>query len=112
MDFINSVLVFLHLLGMAGILAGFMIQLITGHASGPKSILHSSLLQLVTGLLLLGLAEMGEDPVNHVKFGIKLAVAIAVTAVAIFNVRKPGNPLAITAGALTVVNVAVAVFVS
>jgi len=111
MDFLNSVLVFLHLLGMAGILAGFLIQLITGHRAGPKCMLHSSLLQLVTGLILFGLAEMGEDPVNHVKFGIKLVVAVAVTAVAIFDVRKPAKNLAVAAGALTVVNVAVAVFV-
>ncbi|GAA1747985.1 MULTISPECIES: hypothetical protein [Streptomonospora] len=111
MDFINSVLVFLHLLGMAGIIAGFMLQLIAGHAAGPKSILHSSLLQLVTGLLLTGLAEMGDGPVDHAKIGVKLVVALAVTVVAILDVRRPDKRLAITAGALAVVNVAVAVFV-
>ncbi|GAB3447416.1 hypothetical protein GCM10027570_19790 [Streptomonospora sediminis] len=111
MDFLNSVLLFLHLLGMAGIIAGFMIQLITGHRSGPKSILHSSLLQLVTGLLLTGLAEMGDDPVNHMKIGIKLVVVVAVVVVAILNVRKPDKRMAIAAGALAVVNVGVAVFV-
>ncbi|GAA4890053.1 hypothetical protein [Streptomonospora salina] len=111
MDFINAVLVFLHLLGMAGIIAGFMIQLITGHRAGPKSILHSTLLQLVTGLLLTGLAEMGDDPVNHAKIAVKLVVALAVVVVGILNVRKPDNRLAGAAGALAVVNVAVAVFV-
>ncbi|MFD0774118.1 hypothetical protein ACFQZ2_09295 [Streptomonospora algeriensis] len=111
MDFIYSVLAFLHLLGMAGIIAGFMLQLIAGHRSGPKSILHSSLLQLVTGLLLLGLAEMGDDPVNHAKFGVKLVVALAVVVVAVFNVRKPNTRLAIAAGALAIANVGVAVFV-
>ncbi|QBI53754.1 hypothetical protein [Streptomonospora litoralis] len=111
MDFINSVLVFLHLLGMAGIIAGFLIQVIAGHRAGPKSILHSSLLQLVTGLLLTGLAEMGEDPVNHMKIGIKLVVAVAVVVVAILDVRKPNTRLGIAAGALAVVNVGVAVFV-
>ncbi|MBV2362359.1 hypothetical protein ACFPZ0_18590 [Streptomonospora nanhaiensis] len=111
MEIINSVLVFLHLLGMAGIIAGFLMQLITGHKASPKAILHSSLLQLVTGLLLVGVAEMGDDAVNHVKIAVKLVVAVAVVVVAVLNVRRPSTRLAIAAGALAVVNVAVAVFV-
>ncbi|MFW5417223.1 hypothetical protein J0910_11485 [Nocardiopsis sp. CNT-189] len=110
MDLIHSLLVFLHLLGMAGIIAGFLMQVITDSAKAPKVILHSSLLQLVTGLVLVGLAEMGGDAVDHVKIGVKLVVALAVTAVAVLNARKPAARLGIAAGALAVLNVAVAVF--
>ncbi|WP_017591039.1 hypothetical protein [Nocardiopsis potens] len=110
MAFIHSLLVFLHLLGMAGIIAGFLMQVATDSIKAPKAILHSSLLQLVTGLVLVGLAEMGDGAVDHVKIGVKLVVAIAVTVVAVLNVRKPATRLGIIAGALAVLNVAVAVF--
>lgn len=111
MDFLYSALVFLHLLGMAGILSGFLMQLMTDSAKTPKVILHSTLLQLVTGLLLVGVAEMGaEAEVNHIKIGVKLLVALAVTVVAVLNLRKPATGLAATAGALAILNVGVAVF--
>jgi hypothetical protein len=50
--------------------------------------LHASYLQLITGLLLVGVAEMGEGDVNHVKIGIKLVVAIVVTVFAFIGSRK------------------------
>ena len=51
-------------------------------------------LQVLTGLLLVGIAEAGTDPVNHPKVGVKLVVALAVTALAeIANARqKRGGP--------------------
>ncbi|MDA8368538.1 MAG: hypothetical protein M0026_01535 [Nocardiopsaceae bacterium] len=110
MEFIYAIFVFLHLLGMAGILSGFLMQLITGSDKSPKVILHSSLLQLVTGLVLVGLAEMGDAEVDHIKIGVKLVVALAVAVVGVLNLRKPATGLAATAGILTVLNVGVAVF--
>ncbi|GAB3492053.1 hypothetical protein [Nocardiopsis coralliicola] len=110
MAFVHSLLLFLHLLGMAGIIAGFLMQIASDSAKAPKAILHSSLLQLVTGLLLVGALEMGDGDVNHFKIGVKLLVAVAITVVAIINVRKPATKLGLTAGLLAVLNVAVAVF--
>ncbi|WP_017541428.1 MULTISPECIES: hypothetical protein [Nocardiopsis] len=110
MAFVHSLLLFLHLLGMAGIIAGFLMQVATDSAKAPKAILHSSLLQLVTGLILVGLAEMGDGAVDHIKIGVKLLVALAVVVIAIINVRKPATKLAVSAGVLAIVNVAVAVF--
>ncbi|WP_067972930.1 hypothetical protein [Nocardiopsis trehalosi] len=110
MDILSSALVFVHLLGMAGIIAGFLMQLITGNGKSPKVILHSSLLQLATGLLLVGTAEMGGGELDHVKIGVKLVVALAVTVVAVLNLRRPAARLAVIAGVLAVLNVGVAVF--
>ncbi|MBB6172592.1 hypothetical protein HNR23_002652 [Nocardiopsis mwathae] len=110
MDIVYSALVFLHLLGMAGIISGFLMQLITGNAKSPKVILHSALLQLLTGLLLVGLAEMGGGGVDHMKVGVKLVVAFAVAIVGTVNLRKPATNLAVAAGVLAILNVAVAVF--
>ncbi|WP_116244438.1 hypothetical protein [Nocardiopsis sp. FIRDI 009] len=111
MDIFYSALVFLHMIGLAGIVAGFLMQVITGNAKSTKVLLHSSLLQLVTGLALVGVAEMAGDPeMNHVKVGVKLVIALAVVILGVLNLRKPANRLATAAGVLAIVNIGVAVF--
>ncbi|ASU83277.1 hypothetical protein CDO52_11255 [Nocardiopsis gilva YIM 90087] len=110
MDIVYSALVFLHLLGMAGIIGGFLMQLITGNEKSPKVILHSTLLQLLTGLLLVGIAEMDGGGLDHIKVGVKLVVAFAVAIIATINLRKPATKLALAAGVLAILNVGVAVF--
>ena len=64
-------------------------------------------------ILLLGLAEAGTDPVNHAKFGIKIAVAAAILLLA-WPRRKEASIAGNTyhaIGLLALLNVAVAVFV-
>ena len=107
------VLVFIHLLGMAAIVGGYF----TGLSSSPKrlsaGITHGTLLQFVTGVLLVGIAEMGADPVNHTKFGIKIAVAAVILLLA-WPRRKDVSIAANTyhaIGVLALLNVAVSVFV-
>ncbi|MEU1898707.1 hypothetical protein [Nocardiopsis dassonvillei] len=111
MDILYSALVFLHMIGLAGIIAGFLMQVITDNPKSTKVLLHSSLLQLVTGLLLVGVAEMADlGELNHVKIAVKLLVALAVVVVGVLNLRKPAKNLAIIAGVLAIVNIGVAVF--
>lgn len=115
MDILYNVFVFLHMLGMAGVLAGWLMQVMTGGAKSPKVILHSALLQLLTGLAMVafletGLADPGEGGVNNAKIAVKLVVVLAVLVVGIMNVRKPSTRLATVAGVLAVLNVGVAVF--
>ncbi|ADH66373.1 MULTISPECIES: hypothetical protein [Nocardiopsis] len=111
MDILYSALVFLHMIGLAGIIAGFLMQVITDNPKSTKVLLHSSLLQLVTGLLLVGVAEMADlGELNHVKIAVKLLVALAVVVVGVLNLRKPARNLAVIAGVLAIVNIGVAVF--
>ncbi|PDP88754.1 hypothetical protein CQJ94_03145 [Glycomyces fuscus] len=111
MDILYSALVFLHMIGLAGVIAGFLMQVITDHPKSTKVLLHSSLLQLVTGLLLVGVAEMADiGDLNHVKIAVKLLVALAVVVVGVLNLRKPAKNLAVVAGVLAIVNIGVAVF--
>lgn len=110
MDIVYSVLVFLHMLGLAGVISGFLMQVMTGHAKSAKVLLHSALLQLVSGLLLVGVAEMGDGGLDHAKVGVKLVVAVAVVVAAVLNLRRPAAKLAVAAGVLAVLNIAVAVF--
>ena len=51
--------------------------------------------QLVTGLVLVGLAETGDEELNNTKVGVKLLVAVAVAAcaeVAAAKERKKQGP--------------------
>lgn len=112
MDIVFSIFLFLHLLGMAGILSGWLMQLIAGHAKSPKVLLHSSILQVVTGLILVGFLEMGlagSEP-DHIKVTVKTAVGVAILVLAVLNARKPNLTLANIAGILGILNVGVAVF--
>lgn len=113
METASQILVFVHLLGMAAIVGGYF----AGIASSPKrltaGIVHGTLLQFLTGVVLIGLAEMGTDPVNHAKFGIKIAVAAVILLLA-WPRRKDVSIAANTyhaIGVLALLNVAVAVFV-
>ena len=70
-------------------------------------------IQLLLGLGLTGLAEAGDDPVNHAKIGTKLVIMIAVLACAeIGNAKSKrgenGTTLAWVAAGLAIVNAAIA----
>ena len=86
MEILREILVALHLIGMAIIVGGYF-SLIRSPKVAP-GMLHGSYLQLITGILLLGLAEMGDGEVNHMKMGIKLVIAILVTVFAFIGNKK------------------------
>ena len=113
MDLLHDLLLFLHVLGVAAIV-GSAVFVARGRVT--PALLWGARAQIVTGLLLVAVAEAGDhDPVNNAKIGVKLVVALAVVACAeIANARsKRGDlvpNLVNAAGALALVNTAVAVF--
>ena len=115
MDIVLNFVLILHFVGLAGIIGGWLATIRAPHVN--KAILHGSILQVVTGLLLVGLREMqeGGDPLNHMKIAVKLIIAIVILVVAIVGVRKEAKAqgstatLAHVAGILGIVNVAIAV---
>lgn len=117
MDFLYNLTVVAHMLGLAALVGGYLVA-VTRSAEGlvPNVVMvWGARLQLLTGLILVGLAEGALDlEVNQTKIGVKLVVAIAVAAlteIAAARARK-GQPVAggmvHAAGALAVVNVLVA----
>ena len=111
MFLLNNVLVFLHIIG-----AAIIIGLWIAHFRTPKVLpgqFHASLLMLVTGLLLVGIAEVTGNP-NHIKIAVKILIALSIAAAAFIGQRKykTGEPistgLAHAVGGLAVINVAVA----
>ena len=115
MDIVFNIVLILHFIGLAGIIGGWLATIKAPEVN--KAILHGAILQVVTGLLLVGLREMDDVDVNHMKIGIKLLIAIVILVVAVLGVRKEARAqgstatLAHVAGALGIVNVAIAVFV-
>ena len=110
MDLLDSFLVLLHLLSWAlvlGLSVGFLRR-----REVPKGLMHGAIGALVTGLLIVGVREMGDMDVNHVKVGIKLVIAAVVAFLAVRAERRGGGEklLAPVAG-LTVLNMAIAVFI-
>lgn len=113
MELIHDLLVLLHLVGFAALFGGAFVQLKGPTRLVNAAMVHGALTQLVTGLLLVGLAEMGDAPVNHLKVGIKLAVLVVIAVLVFTNRRKEALPdgqfWAILG--LTLANTAVAVLV-
>lgn len=115
MDIIQNILVFLHILGAAIIVGIWFANLKSPTVMAGQ--FHAALLQLVTGLLLVGVAEMtatADDPVNHAKIAVKLVIAVVVAVVAFIGQKKAGRNdvvspgLAHGVGGLAILNIAVA----
>jgi hypothetical protein len=107
---LEAVLLVIHLLGLAAVAVGLLRQLSRPAKVVDAIIAHGATTQLVTGLLLVGVLESGDDPVNHAKIGIKLLVALVVVGLAHANRRKPSIPTGLFFGlvALELLNVVLA----
>jgi hypothetical protein len=112
MDFLTHLLVFVHLIGMAALFGGLFVQVKGEPRVINNAIVHGILTQLVSGVLLLGILESGDEPVDHAKYGVKLLVALVIGGIVLVQRKKPalsgGGYLALLL--LTVLNIAVAVF--
>ena len=89
MDFVTSLFVALHLLGMALVIGGWVVA--RNSSSFPAAIVWGARAQLVTGLILVGLAEANKAPgqsLNHAKLGVKLVIAIVVVVMAEIGASK------------------------
>lgn len=113
MEALEGILVFAHLLGMAAVVGGYFAGLRNQPKRLSAGMVHGTLLQLLTGLLLVGVAEMGTEPVNHAKIGIKLAIVVVLTLITWPRRRDQEIPAGTyhAAGILAITNVAIAVFV-
>ncbi len=117
MEILHNILVVLHFIGLASLLGGFLVQMKsfkTKTAVINPAILHGALTQLVTGLALVGVAEMDADggPLNYAKIGVKLTVLLVIYALALANRKKSSvaTPVIGAIGALTILNIILAVF--
>jgi hypothetical protein len=115
LEFLRHVLLFLHFLGLAVLVGGFVAQLAAAH-TGPfrpaTAMLHGTITQLVTGVALVGVDQGAlDEEVDNAKIAVKLAVALVVLILIIVGRRRPlTTPAFLAAGALAVGNIGIAVF--
>ncbi|GHJ35053.1 hypothetical protein [Streptomyces sp. TS71-3] len=114
MDILTHLFVGLHIIGIASLLGGFLTQVKAvgeNRARFSAPMLHGALAMLVTGVVLVGLNEAGDHPVNAVKIGIKLAFLIVILG--LVYVKRDEETVDkgafATVGALTVANIFIAV---
>lgn len=116
MEFVYNLLVVLHFLGLASLIGGWLVQMRgRGGRHVNPAILHGVLVQLVTGVILVGLAEGVEGldrEVDNVKIGVKLLVALVIAVLAWVNRKRSTMPdgLYYLIGVLAIANVIVAVY--
>lgn len=113
MEILRQVLLYLHLIGFAGLLGGAAVQYFSGHIRINRVMLWSSLAQIVTGLgLAAPLRGGGDAEPAPAKLAVKLAIALVIGVMVFFSrnreVVNRGHFLGIIA--LTLANAAVSVF--
>ncbi|GGO52522.1 hypothetical protein GCM10012287_37050 [Streptomyces daqingensis] len=114
MGILINVFVGLHIIGIAALLGGFFFQMKamrTGGARFVPGMLHGAFTMLVTGMALVGLNQAADDPVDHVKIGVKLALLVVILGLVYVkrDEEKVATPLFGTVGALTTANIFIAV---
>ena len=96
MEVVDDLVLVLHFLGMASLVGGWLVQVrARGERYVNSAMVHGVLTQLVTGVLLVGLAE-GVDSLDRdldmAKIGVKLLVALVVAVLCWANRRRPTLP--------------------
>lgn len=125
MELVRDLTLIGHFIGLALIIGPFFARMRADGGYLFGIVLTGASIQLVTGLLLTGLAEMrladnAKLEVNHTKIAVKLVIALVIFVVALIGYRKQRKltadtperkllPLLHTAGALAIADVAVAV---
>lgn len=113
MEILKNVVLALHIIGVASLLGGVLVQmrsLRTGTGKVIPAILHGAWTMLVTGLILIGLQYPLGHEVNNAKIAVKLAVLVVILVVALVNRKreKVARWVLPVLGGLTVANILIA----
>lgn len=110
MEVLRLSMLFLHFVGLAALLGGFLVQWRSGAKQVVPLMVAAAGLQVLTGLLLIASRELQDLPVDRTKMITKFIVALAVAVTARLGNRRPQAVGFFWAtGLLTTINVAVAV---
>lgn len=112
MNIVYNIMVFLHVVG-AAMIVGIWIANMKKPTVHPRQF-DGAALQLLTGIVMMGLIPALDMDANYAKLGIKFAVALAVGVLAFIGRRKykKDEPvsagLAHAVGGLALLNIAIA----
>ncbi len=119
MEFTYNIFLTLHFIGLAGLLGGLLAQISNKPKQLQKLVMHSGLLMLIAGLVMVGINQMmhADDPsvelLDHVKIAIKSTVLIVILALGYLNIKKSelSNKIWAVMTLLATANVVIAVFI-
>jgi hypothetical protein len=112
MNIVYNIMVFLHIVG-AAMIVGIWIGQMKKPTVHPRQF-DGAVLQLITGVVMMGLIPALDMDANYFKLGIKFAITLAVAVLAFIGSRKfkkdepISKGLAHSVGGLALLNVAVA----
>ncbi|MDP9999158.1 MULTISPECIES: hypothetical protein [Pseudarthrobacter] len=112
MIIVYNIVVFLHIVG-AAMIVGIWIGNMKKPTVHPRQF-DGAMLQLLTGIVLMGLIPALDMDANYFKLGVKFAIALAVGVLAFIGRRKYKNGediskgLAHGVGGLALLNIAIA----
>ncbi|HEY9356820.1 MAG TPA: hypothetical protein VIQ52_11005 [Arthrobacter sp.] len=112
MIIVYNIMVFLHIVG-AAMIVGIWIGNMKKPTVHPRQF-DGAALQLITGIVMMGLIPALDMDANYFKLGIKFAIALAVGVLAFMGRRKYkkgediSKGLAHSVGGLALLNVAIA----
>ncbi|MGH8868388.1 MAG: hypothetical protein ACRDYU_10375 [Actinomycetes bacterium] len=111
METLRLALLFLHLVGMASLLGGFLVQMSATERRVVPAMVHGALTQLVTGALLVPVRGDAPD-VDHAKIAVKGVVLLVILVLVWVNRSRAtiSEGVYFAIGGLTLLNVGVAVF--
>ena len=113
MEILLNVILAIHIIGVASLLGGVIVQIPAmraGTATVIPAIRHGAWTMLATGLLLVGLVYAVGETVNNAKIGLKLTILIVIIVLAlVYRKReKLAGWVLPTLGALTTINILLA----
>ena len=115
MELVKESLVLIHLAGMA-VLVGVFLTGMNKKSDYPfTAMMWAAVVQLVTGILLVGIGYALDDEPDNAKIGVKLLLATAVLVATIIGRQRQAKgesklqPFFHTAGGLATVNLVIAV---
>ena len=116
MEILLKSLIVIHFIGLASLLGGFLTQMKAIKTKTVKIVAamqHGAWTMLVTGLLLVGVHEMGTgDPLNHIKIGVKSLILVVILFFVLYCRKRETVKIPVfgAIGALTITNIILAVF--
>jgi hypothetical protein len=114
MELLINIFVGAHIIGIAALLGGFMIQLRAAGGGAVRFVpgmFHGALVMLVTGMILSGLNNADDQELNNTKIGLKMAVLLVILTTIFVkrNEEQVDKRLFGLVGLLTTVNIFIAV---
>ena len=118
MEFAYNLLLVLHFIGLAGLLGGLLTQIPNKPRRLEKSVIHSTWLMFLAGVVMVGINQMmhADDPtvavLDHITVAIKSTVILLILVISYLNIKKSvlSNKVWAIMSALALFNVVIAVY--